>query len=823
MDYWIGKGSMPTFTFVKPLIVVIGLCLISQAQVVFSSGAQITGGTLTPIGLPASFPLTGATSYNLNMSSVPVSTLGPWAMSRFTLINANGKDFTPYRGANNAWVTYFGGCCVYGFQTYKYIFSMAATQGFSNPEGAFVHITTDYTTADTYASYDQFDYEEMPTANGYGSPIQAVNGVFVYNGMMYIDKTVQSYCPQPGTAGTCPTYTAAPYTFTYQLYFGNQIPFDTANLVISSSTATGVAYQYWNGSAWTNFTPITDTTSGMTATGQIVNPPPSDWVRTVVNGSQSKYWWRITLGGGSVTINRLYGVAPKTGTTAWGYSRSACVSQLINVGTDVEYCGTPGTGHSAHFLQQSRALTGYITFWLNPSYKQGAKLIAAYVEQAAAAGSLKYPGQNGILLDNAGGSPTAKISGLSTSSTDFDNVRYSTWQAAWADTYTATHALFNADYGTTPKWWDGVNVGTPSNTALNGRLDTAMNWTLSENFELTNNALNANTAAELYFCNNTLWCPMGLGSNPNNSILMDSILGNQIAGVLDGSGSTVGNYHLWDMADRDPMMALAMFWIYRTDNVGFIYNTVGFNYFGVLDDYYYFVNSNATLNGPISPAVCTSASPCSIPLTQALGVPCPKGWEVGCVIRIGGKDVAQVSNYSGATLSATTKAIVNSYSPGATIEYVVQSNQSMDSPLHTPIYMYGSWFPAMAVNLGTPDSTYGFNYPCNGSYLQASPGCLAVTGLSAKGAGSTCNNANRNWCSPLLRRDFTGGPHGYTLVLVRPASYQNRVMGSTEYDVPGAPYSLPSAMYQLHADGSFTGPISSVTLKGGEAGIFVSH
>lgn len=817
---------MPTLSqgFIKPLLVIIGLCLVSQAQVVFTSGAQMAGGVQVPIGVANNPPLTGAISYNMVQNSVAVPTLGPWVMSRYNfVVSPGGKDFSAYRGANNAWLTYFSGCCIYAVSAYPRIFQMAALQGFSNPEGAFLHVTVDYTTADTFGSYDQFDYAEMPTCKGcgYGTPTLAAKGVFTYAGGIYADKTVQSYCPGPG----CPSYTAAPYAVTSQLYFGSQIPFDTANFTINASTATGVTYQYWNGSTWANFTPTTDTTSGMTTSGQIVTAPPPDWTRTVVNGSQSKYWWRVTLGSGSVTIGRLYGVAPKTGTTAWGYSRGACVSGLINVGTDVEYCGTPGAGHSARFLQQSRAIGGYDGFWLNPSNKQGGRLIGAYLAQAATTANLQYPGENGIMFDNSGVPPSAHIAGLSLANTDFDSVTFLHWQDAAAAVYQATHTLLTTQYGSSPKWWDGSNVLAPYNTSIYGGLNTAMNWTLSENLEATNNALNANTAAELWFCNNPTWCPGLLfgNHNPGNSILLDSILSNQVYGVLDGAGTAVSNHHLWDMADRDPMMALAMFWIYRTDNVAFMYNTVGSNYFGVLDDYYHFVTSAATLNSSISPAVCSSSTPCSIPLSQALGVSCPSNWEIACTIRIGGKDVVKTTNYTGTTLSVTSGAVVNSYPAGATIEYVKQGNQSMDSPLNTPIYLYGSWFPAMALDLGTPDGSNGFNYPCNGATLQASPGCLAVAGLSAKGTTSTCNNASGNWCSPLLRRDFSGGPHGYTVVLVRPASYQNRVMAPTEYDVPGALYSLPSPMYQLHADGSFTGPVSLVTLKGGEAGVFVSY
>jgi hypothetical protein len=274
-------------------------------------------------------------------------------------------------------------------------------------------------------------------------------------------------------------------------------------------------------------------------------------------------------------------------------------------------------------------------------------------------------------------------------------------------------------------------------------------------------------------------------------------------------------------------MALAIFWQNRTDNVGLIYNSAGPSYSGVLDDYYYFVRSPATLAAPISPAVCTSASPCTISLSQALGVACPSGWEVGCTIRIGGKDVVKPTSYAGTTLTVNSGtvggahpsgAILNSHPAGASIEYVKQGNQSVDIALHTPIYMYGSWFPAINYDLGTPDATNGFNYPCNGTFLAGSPGCVAVSGPSIAGNPRGCSGTS---CAPLLRRDFSRGPYGDVRVLMRPTSQSSHPTASTEYDTPSVPYSLDGTFYPLKADGTFGAGITSISLRGGEAAILV--
>jgi hypothetical protein len=455
-------------------------------------------------------------------------------------------------------------------------------------------------------------------------------------------------------------------------------------------------------------------------------------------------------------------------------------------------------------------------------------LIGAYLALAATQGRLNYAAMNGFMFDNAGVSPQtgSEYPGWKIANTDFDRVTYGSWAAAATATYQSAHTLITSYYGARPKFWDGGNVLYPYLTSRFGALDVAMNWTASENFEATNNILNTNTAAELWFCNNPLWCPGALfgNHNPNNVIMLDLVWANTgTFGLNDGAGLALSNYHLWDESDRDPTMAWAAYWSYRTDNVDFDYNSVGWVYTSVGDDYYYFVTGSSTA-GAIPAAICSSRAPCTISLSGPLGTTtCPGLSIAACPIRIGGRDVVKVNSYSGTKLTVTSGAIVNSYSSGATIEYVNQGYQSLDKPVHTPIFRWAQWFPSMGQNLGTPDSTDGFNYPCNGSFLQASPGCLAVAGLSAKGAASTCNDTKNNWCSPLLRRDFSGGPHGYVVVLVRPASFQNQILAPIEYETPGAPYSLPSAMYQLHADGSFTGPEPSVTLRGGEAGIFVSH
>jgi len=198
--------------------------------------------------------------------------------------------------------------------------------------------------------------------------------------------------------------------------------------------------------------------------------------------------------------------------------------------------------------------------------------------------------------------------------------------------------------------------------------------------------------------------------------------------------------------------------------------------------------------------------------------------------------VVGTTNYSGKTLTTQTQnaydAIINDYSPGASVEYAVISHQSQDSPLHTPIFMYGAFIPASAVNLGTPDSTHGFNTPCTSSSYYIDGGCFWKSGKQISGNPGTCQEYKAGSppgnpsCSPLLRRDFAGGTYGNAIVLLRPLIATNgnlQQTATTEYDTYSQTITLPGTYYQLMADGTISStPITTTKLRGGEAGIYVT-
>ena len=192
-----------------------------------------------------------------------------------------------------------------------------------------------------------------------------------------------------------------------------------------------------------------------------------------------------------------------------------------------------------------------------------------------------------------------------------------------------------------------------------------------------------------------------------------------------------------------------------------------------------------------------------------------------------------MNNYSDSTLTTQTAvfgAILHNYSAGASIEYAVRGHQSTDIPLHTPVAMYGTFIPASSVNLGTPDSTYGFNAPCSSSTYYVDGGCIWYHGPSISGNSAACSaggigngDTGDKWCSPLWRRDFKSGIYGNAIVLMRPVTPSNNPTASTEYETYSQTITLPGAYYQLKSDGSLSStPVTTTTLRGGEAGIYVT-
>jgi len=620
---------------------------------------------------------------------------------------------------------------------------------------------------------------------------------------------------------------------------GYQVPFDTVNITLRTARSGGtVTWQYWNGSNFSSLTLASDTTNGLTATGTVTFLPPSNWVPSVVKGSQSKYWVQITVSGASFnpSLAKVYGdsllSACTYGQCARGWNPATCLSGHINIGTPVEYCGTPHPGSTARFRQQARALgyaVSYNDFFGNPINIQNGQNAWAYVEQARTAAALAFSGMNGTVFDDGGCPPTLANPTWSNVDTELGSTTY---LSAATTMFQALHTLLTATYGSNPRWWDGMNSCQITSDFEN--LYTSMNWMASELHNQTVNGISMDTYSQLYLCTNSVWCPgQAISNNPNTTEEYMQIQDYTQFGVKDGNGNALSDYHLWDMSQRGPMNALAMYYMVKNPNILFGYDPAGATYNG-FDDYYYWVKSAQTVAAPGIKVSTCNGSPCIISLSGQLETSaCPGVETLACPLRIGGVDVVGTNSYTGTRLVTQNNvfgAILHSYSPGASVEYAVLGHQSQDIPLHTPVAMYGFFVPASSVNLGTPDPTYGFNTPCTSSTYYIDGGCIWFHGPEISGNAPACDTGGVGdglpldyWCSPLLRRDFTGGTYGSAIVLLRPVTYANNPIASTEYDTYSQTITLPGTYYQLMADGTVSSvPITTTTLRGGEAGIYVT-
>jgi hypothetical protein len=90
------------------------------------------------------------------------------------------------------------------------------------------------------------------------------------------------------------------------VYIGKHEIFESAffrfDTIMSSGTTRD--WEYWNGSAWTNFTPTSDGTTNWSTDGLMEFTAPGDWATTTVNNVSGLYWIRVG------TVSGTFGVEP---------------------------------------------------------------------------------------------------------------------------------------------------------------------------------------------------------------------------------------------------------------------------------------------------------------------------------------------------------------------------------------------------------------------------------------------------------------------------------------------------------------------------------
>jgi hypothetical protein len=158
----------------------------------------------------------------------------------------------------------------------------------------------------------------------------------------------------------------------------------------------------------------------------------------------------------------------------------------------------------------------------------------------------------------------------------------------------------------------------------------------------------------------------------------------------------------------------------------------------------------------------------------------------------------------------TTSHIYNTYPKGTPAHCVqVEHLSNIANPRVENVFAWTRWFPAMGVEIGSPDAN-----GMNGGKR------LVETAWKRGGAPDYISGQSRTACADgtkcpdVWRRDFTNA-----VVLFRP--WRANVHLESELDTPSQPIELGGRYYPLKADGSAAPGITSVTLRGGEGAILM--
>jgi hypothetical protein len=627
----------------------------------------------------------------------------------------------------------------------------------------------------------QFDAFEKSASSG-----ASIRGVFTYNGT-YTDVTAASYD------------NAHQITVANTLFVGYMEPFDQMNFTISRARVGGSAsYYYWNGSAWAPLVPRSDTTSGLTATGAINFYPPANWMRTVVNGSKSKYWVRIVVTNAITTpvYSRLYGddwniASGANNARGWNPTAPACPSNTpngtscrINVGTRLEYNANPPTDSSAKFRYQART-TGIwaanATFGNPSNIQKGVRTWARYLTDVTAA-QVIAKGTEGIMFDDGSACPNPVAPVDQDPYLDIDHSQ--TCEQHRLTTYgqvrDALHALFGPNF----------QVGTNTMSASLGQVG---DWAYAESYAYTSYSLGGRYTIADDESRYDWWLPANNPRGTKTAILCWDTPG----GALNPGSGQATKWHFWDRGNRSPLACLAQHYIGSNENTAFAYYTEGGFIYNDTDEVYTYAPATTILT-PV--ATDTTSQSKTIQLASTSG--CTN------LLRIGSRDNGDtVSGSFNGNVFTTTGAIYHAYSAGDPAYCIQKQHQSIVSPPVENVWKWSTWFPARGVDIGAPDPA-GINGGARLTYWKKGGAPDYVSGQTR----ATCDTSK---CSDLWRRDFTKA-----IVLLRTMVYQTL---DSEYDTPSNPIELGGTFYPLRADGT-TGPgVTSIRLRGAEAAILMKR
>jgi hypothetical protein len=669
-------------------------------------------------------------------------------------------------------VTFISGqTTVYGIQTLAVSNSWILEQ-------MFIHQSQDYSTGPGVQNWTQMDkFDNFDSANGV---MTSVSGVFT-------DVSTQSYS---GASNT---------TISDTLYVGYMEPFDQMNFVIATARVGGsVTWQYWNGSSWATLTLTTDGTSGLTATGQAYFHPPSNWAQTSVNSSNTKFFVRAVLSGQSTSpvYTTVKGDTWLTSGSNRGWS--ATCTGCINSGR-LLYNASPPAGQTAHFLYQARSVNfANNYFFLNPNDSQGGKLTdAVYLE------SLKSGTSEGVMFDDAPNWPLdGRLANIIELSTD----------AAWVTAKNAVFDKIRADWHTS----FGSNFLVGGNAQTHVSVCYHLDWCYAESTTYTPDApqpepANSFTAGQGPVFYDDMLTANNAANIPASEMCYDLAVGPN-AGSFDTTYSTA--LHYWDRAQRGSITCLAQHYLAGNPNTGFSYHNQGsFNY--NLTDEVYIYGPAITITSNIT----SGTRPATITLSS--GASCtPFDYNGFGYLRVGTTTLGDTfyGQISGTTFTLSTggpNISQQGYSSGNEAHCIQTVHQYTGAaPYAGNVYFWGTWFPAMAIDVGIPNAS-GLSGGARVMPYKTGGTPDYISGL----AHSDCDNLSETGdfagrCANLHRRDYTKA-----IVLYRDKKFPTK---NVELDTLSQPIALGATYWPLRADGITSAGVSSIQLRGSEGAILMT-
>jgi hypothetical protein len=267
-----------------------------------------------------------------------------------------------------------------------------------NPEAAFYHVTQ----ATAFSG-------NSPSSQ----PVTRFWGVYRGGGTSWTDLTSQGRGTAPGGVA----FGGAGQS----VAIGYPEEFNTINLQLTSAADNGwsAVLEYptavdANGTptAWTPLPVKTDTTAGLTQSGQVTFDPPADWQPASVGGSGLLYYVRVrTAPGGTAPVaatiladDYVYANGSTSGVIpAFDYAADLNHDGYLN---DAEYAVAVAAGYTARFAYQGRLFApsyGQMRFATDPSNSAFRSWAVNYEAQYLAG----QPLADGLFVDNSGGKAPA--------------------------------------------------------------------------------------------------------------------------------------------------------------------------------------------------------------------------------------------------------------------------------------------------------------------------------------------------------------------------------------------------------------------------------